>query len=235
MRMITAATSTEEAQRDARVAILAVGSFEQHGGHLPLATDTVVAEVIAARLAEAYDLFRLPPITMSCSHEHTGFAGTVSIRASTLIAVIDDVRASLAGLGITRLVLVNGHGGNYVLSNIAQEANVGGPSVALFPGKHDVSAARTAARMESSAEKDMHGGEWETSILLHAHPELVREGYADADHDAPVRPHLHLTGMAGYTKSGIIGYPSRATAAKGALVLDSLTESFRELLDALND
>ncbi len=232
--MITAATSTDEAQRGARVAILAVGSFEQHGDHLPLITDTVVAETIAGRLAAEYDLFRLPPITMSCSHEHAGFAGTVSISAATLIAVIADVRASLAASGITRLVLVNGHGGNYVLSNIAQEANTAGPAVALFPGKHDVDAAREAAGMETDSHEDMHGGEWETSILLHAHSDLVRVGYADADYDAVDRPHLHLIGMAGYTKSGIVGFPSKASAEKGRKALDSLAKSFRETLDALS-
>ncbi|GLZ37614.1 creatininase family protein [Actinokineospora sp. NBRC 105648] len=233
--MITGATSVDEANRGARIAVLPVGSFEQHGDHLPLATDTIVAEVIAARIADRYSLFRLPPVTISCSHEHEGFTGTVSVSAQTLISVIADVRASLARSDISRLVLVNGHGGNYVLSNIAQEANVSGRSVALFPGKSDIAAARDAAGMVTTADEDMHGGEWETSILLYTHPELVRDTYRDADHDAPDRPHLHLTGMGGYTKSGIIGRPSLATAEKGYRALDSLTESFSTLLDAFMD
>jgi creatinine amidohydrolase/Fe(II)-dependent formamide hydrolase-like protein len=119
--LITTATSTDEAKRGATVALLPVGSFEQHGDHLPLTTDTLVACVIANQLAITYNLFLLPPITMSCSHEHESFEGTVSISSRTLIAMIDDTRSSLVRSGIRYLVLVNGHGGSYVLSNIAQE------------------------------------------------------------------------------------------------------------------
>ncbi|SDC60260.1 creatininase family protein [Actinokineospora iranica] len=231
--MFTRATSKEEAIRGAAVAVLPVGSFEQHGAHLPLATDTIVAEVISERLAANYGLFRLPPLTMSCSHEHEGFVGTVSISAATLNAVISDIRASLRRSGISKLVLVNGHGGNYVLSNIAQEANVSGRSVALFPGRADVRVARDAARMVTTAEEDMHGGEWETSLLLHACPEVVRPEYRTADFEATERPHLHLVGISGYTESGIIGKPSLATAEKGRLALESLAVSFGPLLRAV--
>ena len=75
---ITTATSREERERGARVAVLPVGSFEQHGDFLPLITDTLVAGVIARRLSTEYGLFLLPPVTLSCSHEHTGCAGTVA-------------------------------------------------------------------------------------------------------------------------------------------------------------
>jgi len=132
---ITTATSRDERERGARVAVLPVGSFEQHGDFLPLITDTLVASVIAGRLSTEYGLFLLPPVTLSCSHEHTGFAGTVSISAKTLIAVVTDVAESLHRSGIDRLAIVNGHGGNYVLSNIVQQANVGGPWMTLFPGR----------------------------------------------------------------------------------------------------
>ena len=100
------------------MALLPIGSFEQHGAHLPLATDTVVACAVAERVAAAYDLFLLPPVTISCSHEHSSWPGTVSISHTTLTAVITDVLASLRGSGIERLALVSGHGGNYVLSQL---------------------------------------------------------------------------------------------------------------------
>lgn len=79
----------------------------------------------------------------------------------------------------------------------------------------------------------MHGGELETSILLHALPDVVRPSYKDADHAAPDRPHLHLAGMAAYTETGIIGRPSAATAAKGKAALDTLTTTFADHLKAL--
>jgi creatinine amidohydrolase len=231
--LITAATSTDEAQRGATVAVLPVGSFEQHGGHLPLATDTIVACVIANQLATTYNALLLPPVTMSCSHEHEGFDGTVSISSRTLIAIIDDVQSSLARSGIKYLVLVNGHGGNYVLSNVAQEANVTERRVALFPGREDFQIARERAKMETTTSEDMHGGEWETSILLHSHPHLVRSTYSRSDHDAPQRPHLLITGIRAYATRGIVGRPSLASATKGQAALDSLTSSFSDVLKAL--
>ncbi len=77
----------------------------------------------------------LSPLTISCSHEHAAFAGTVSIRAQTLIQVVEDVAESLAQQGVRGLVLVNGHGGNYVLSNIVQQNNVADVRMTLFPGR----------------------------------------------------------------------------------------------------
>ncbi|MEU6969800.1 creatininase family protein [Kitasatospora aureofaciens] len=208
----------------AKVAVLPVGSFEQHSDHLPLTTDTVVTSLIAQRIATGYDLFLLSPITLSCSHEHAHMPGTVSISAA-LYAVINDAWRSLQASGVLGLLIVNGHGGNYVLSNVVQEANTTGPRVALFPVREDWHRAREAAALESSGAEDRHGGELEVSLLLHRAPHLVRDGVDGDDHDAPERPHLHTLGMTGYTRNGIIGRPSLGTAEKGKAILESLSKS----------
>lgn len=232
-QFLPTATTADEKARGAKCAVLPVGSFEQHGKYLPLITDTVVASVISAELADAYPLLQLPPLTISCSHEHSSWAGTASISASTLYHFVNDVYASIAGSGLTSLVILNGHGGNYVLSNVVQEGNAQGKKMALFPSGDDWKDARESARLASSGHEDMHAGEIETSILLHAHPELVRDGYQEADWVADDRRHLLTTGMAEYTRSGVIGRPSLGSAEKGKAVLASLAESFAAVLEIL--
>ncbi|MFC1416659.1 creatininase family protein [Streptacidiphilus cavernicola] len=225
MPLITHATSADESARGSRIAVLPVGSFEQHGAHLPLITDTAIACMIAQRIATDHGLFLLPPVTMSCSHEHAGMTGTVSISAVTLYAVIGDIWRSLQASGIQGLIIVNGHGGNYVLSNFVQEASVAGPRVALFPTRDDWQQARADACLESTSTEDMHGGELEVSLLLHGAPELVRDGVEADDHAAPQRPHLLTLGLTAYTPNGIIGNPSLASAVKGKAILASLSHS----------
>lgn len=229
--LLPTATTTDERQRDAQVAILPVGSFEQHGDHLPLSTDTIIATLISQSIADAYPVMLLPPITIACSHEHAAWPGTVSISARTLHAVVTDVHDSLNGPNA--LVIVNAHGGNYVLSNVVQEASATGRAMALFPTREDWQEARNAAHLTSSMHEDMHAGEIETSILLHAHPHVIRPGYQNADHTADDRRHLLTEGMHAYTKNGVIGRPSLATAEKGKAVLDSLTASFAHVMNLL--
>ena len=229
---LTTATSRDERERAAQVAVLPVGSFEQHGDHLPLVTDALVAQLIAGTIADVYNLFLLPLLTISCSHEHAGFAGTVSLSARTLQVVIEDIRGSLRQSGVHKLVLANGHGGNYVLSNIVQEANVSGPNVTLFPTRTDWDTARHNADLETSTHDDMHAGELEVSLLLHAWPDLVGADYKRADHVAE-RPLLLVRGVAGYADTRVIGRPSLGSAEKGQAVLESLTTSFVRHLEAI--
>ncbi len=222
----SSATSSDVAAQGAKLAVLPVGSFEQHGDFLPLATDTIIAELIAQRIAEDHNLFLLPPVTMACSHEHAAFPGTISISATTVIAVIADIRESLCKQGISKLAIVNGHGGNYFLSNVVIEANAGRRSMTLFPTRDDWEQARQDAGCSGSHSEDMHAGELEVSLLLHADPTLVRDGYLKADHLAMPRPYFLMTGMKGYTESGVIGLPSEGTAVKGKAILESLSRSF---------
>jgi len=225
--LVPLGTLANEPDEPPAVALLPVGSYEQHGPYLPFATDTLIAVAIAADLAASYPVRRLPAITVSCSHEHAAWPGTLSISAPTLSLVVRDIAGSLpAG---TALVLVNGHGGNYVLGNVVQQAE----RMALFPDLLDWQAAHDAARLETPLESDMHAGELETSVLLATRPEVVRPGYESADHLADDRRHLLTLGLQHYTKSGVVGRPSRASAEKGRAVLASLRASFAAHLAAL--
>ncbi|MEU7099502.1 creatininase family protein [Streptomyces longwoodensis] len=218
-----------------RVAVLPVGSFEQHGPYLPLATDTLVACAVAGEIAGAYPVHLLPPVTIACSHEHAAWPGTVSISSVTLHAVVRDIAASLRRSGVEALVVVNGHGGNYVLGNVVQEASARGERMALFPAPEDWETACGRAGVVTSLLTDMHAGEIETSILLHAHPDVVRPGYESADFVADDRRHLLTTGMSAYTDSGVIGRPSLGSADKGKDILASLADSFGAYFSLLTE
>ena len=233
MNPIASATSPDAKQAAATLAVLPVGSWEQHGPSLPLSTDTLIACAITRQLAASHAVMELPPITISCSHEHSDWPGTVSIRHRTLSVLIEDIADSLRRSGVNQLVLVNAHGGNCVLSNIVQEGNARFPrSTALFPRSDDWRAARDAAGVRSAYQDDMHAGELETSILLQAYPEVVRPGWQELDHTSG-REQLLIHGMSAYTKTGVIGQPSFASAEKGQLLLAHLVERFGRLLGAL--
>ncbi|MGA5321291.1 creatininase family protein [Streptomyces seoulensis] len=209
-----------------QVAVLPVGSYEQHGPYLPLATDTLVACAVAREIAAVYPVHLLPPVTLACSHEHAAWPGTVSISSVTLHAVVRDIADSLRRSGVESLVVVNGHGGNYVLGNVVQEASARGERMALYPAAEDWEEARQRAGVETSLLTDMHAGEIEASLLLHAHPEFLRPGHESADFTADDRRHLLTTGMSAYTESGVIGRPSLASAEKGKGLLAGLVENF---------
>jgi creatinine amidohydrolase len=233
--ILPATTTTDTETVNAAVAVLPVGSFEQHGPYLPLVTDTLIATAIAAAIAGHHpNAFQLPAITYSCSHEHAAFPGTVSVSATTLSAIIADITESLAHHGITALIIVNAHGGNAVLTNVAQQANLHGPlRVGLYPSREDWAETRVAARISSSTHDDMHAGELETSVLLAAYPDYVRDGWNTADHSAPDRRYLTTLGINAFTHTGVIGQPSQATKEKGMDALSHLGAAAGTLIGLL--
>lgn len=225
--LVSLDTTADEISQ-AAVAVLPVGSFEQHGPYLPLATDTLIACAIAKEIVDGYPVRRLPPLTISCSHEHAAWPGTVSISSGTLASLVGDIAESSRRAGVRGLVVVNGHGGNYVLGNVVQEANANGRRMALFPGLLDWQTAHAAAGVVTPLDSDMHAGEIETSILLATYPQAVRDGYLGTDHLADDRRHLLTIGLSPYTESGVVGRPSLASAEKGRALLTSLVASFAE-------
>ena len=208
------------------LAVLPVGAFEQHGSHLPLATDSLIAGALAAGLADKLGALLLPALPVSCSQEHAGFPGTVWLGAGTLAAVVGDIRASLAHSGVERLAIVNAHGGNLVLAHLAREANLEAPRVWLGPGRHIQEAAFAAAGIETGVHDDMHAGEYETSVLLHRYPHLVR--MEEAADELAERPLLAVKGLTAYSRSGTVGRPTRATEEKGRKALEAMVAAMAD-------
>jgi creatinine amidohydrolase len=226
-------TAADSVAKAGRLAYLPVGSFEQHGAHLPLATDSLVADAITRRLESNHPGLVLPSIPVTSSHEHRDWRGTVSVPFETSGAYIRAVIASLVDQGFAQIVVVKGHGGNYFLSNLSQELNSEATTLLVYPTKVAYDRAFADAGLASSPHSDMHAGEFETSIALH-------EGFAVTG-EIPATPHLAddrdlltTVGMKPYAPNGYIGAPGAATSEKGQRILDSLATSFDAVLAELS-
>ena len=219
--LLTMDTAPMIAARGAVVALVPVGAYEQHGPHLPVTTDTLIACAIAQRVCVLRPALRVAPLGVSCSQEHAGFAGCIALSSETLASVIRDVVEWAGRGGSVLTVLVNAHGGNYVLGNLVQQLNVDRPTVLIGPSRAHWEAAAGEAGIETPLEHDMHAGEIETSILLHVLPGAVRtSAVADVAGDTP--RDLPFYAMRHYSPGGVIGSPSLASAAKGRVLLQSL-------------
>lgn len=151
-RRVIPDTTTADSATASTVAVLPVGAFEQHGPYLPLGTDTLIACAIASSISQHHNVFQLPPVAFGCSHEHAAYPGTVSISATTLAAVVADITESLAHQNIAAFIVVNGHGGNAVLTNVVQQANHPRTpmKVGLYPSRDDWAEAHIAAGIKAA-------------------------------------------------------------------------------------
>lgn len=186
--------------------IVPLGSTEQHGPHLPLDTDTriasAVARVAAARLGGGWLL--APALSYGASGEHEGFAGTVSIGTEALRLLLVEFGRS-ACIWASRLVFVNGHGGNV-------EALAGAVGLLRAEGR-DVA---WSSCMVPGA--DAHAGHTETSVLLHISPEAVQIENVVPGNSAPLAelmPAMRAGGVAAVSAVGVLGDPTTATAVEG--------------------
>ncbi len=212
------------------MAVLPIGSTEQHGHHLPIFTDSLIASAVAKGIAERFDnSYLLPLLPFSSSFEHAGFPGSVSLKVTTLIAVINDVLEALEMSGIKRCVIVSGHQGNFFLKNYAQEANRYRPRILQLPTKKAWELAYEKAGISTTISRDMHAGEGETSLIRHIAPETINES-GIVDVDSPDRPLFEVLGIKPYTPTGAIGYPTRATADKGQKILETLIGESEKLI-----
>jgi creatinine amidohydrolase len=165
------------AQRDP-VAVLVLGAIEQHGAHLPLATDLAIGEGLqAAMLAQLdpdLDVICLPPIAVGASDEHASFPGTLSLPAPLAIATLEAYGDSLARAGIRRLVLLNSHGGNKAVMDLA------GLTLRRRHGMRVVKATYTrlppleGAIAFEELRYGLHGGLLETAMMRYLAPALVK-------------------------------------------------------------
>ena len=232
--------------RETTLLVLPTAGIEQHGHHLPLATDTLINNLLLGKALELvpadFSIYALPPICYGKSNEHLGFPGTLSVSASTFLAVVRDLGASIAAGGFKKLVLYNTHGGNTSLVDVLARdlrAEFGLRTFSLFgsPG----------ATFEGVSPQErtygFHAGEIETAYLLHATPELVhRSEYtmnyiSRVDQPEVLKPEGSSANFAWLTRdiapSGVIGDPTAATAENGARWSDEAAARLAEILIAM--
>jgi mycofactocin precursor peptide peptidase len=200
--------------------IVPLGALEQHGPHLPLDTDARIATAVARRAAVDDDaLLVAPPLAYGASGEHEGFPGTLSIGHEALRAVLVELGRS-ASRWASRLVFVNGHGGNLpTVPAAVEQLRSDGRDAAWWP------CAPTSG--------DAHAGRTETSILLALDPRAVRQDAAEPGATAPLAdllPALRAGGVAAVSRNGVLGDPTGATAVDGERLLRELTAALRDLL-----
>lgn len=226
------------------VLIQPVGAIEQHGPHLPLGTDLLIAEAIGELVVEQHgdelDLWLLPPLAYTKSNEHAWAPGTVWLSAQTMLSVLDDLGRSLSTLPTKRLAFLNGHGGNTQLLAVANRElrlHHGLMTFLLHPSLPRDSGGRV--KDDDELGMGVHAGRDETSIVLHLRPDLVDMGKAErAIPEALARnERVRFGGDVPFGwlsndlhPSGVIGDPTLASADHGAQLVTAMVEQLRGAL-----
>lgn len=222
-----------------------IGAVEQHGPHLPLSVDLVIADAAAVAVADRYgqelDLWLLPAMAISKSNEHAGFPGSLSLRASTMLDVLGDIGRGVAATPAKRFVFLNGHGGNSSLLNVACRELRHDHDLLTFlmhPFVPPDQGGRSTAS-ESELGMGIHAGHDETSVMLHLRPDLVDMTVATRnvpDHLSE-NSYVRFGGMTSFGwlardfgPHGHIGDPTEATAEAGAQLFDKAVELLGEQL-----
>lgn len=228
------------------IAVLPLAAVEQHGPHLPVGTDAMIAEgmldAVVPQLPADLDVRILPLQAIGKSNEHLHAAGTLTLPATIAIEAWTELGLSVARAGVRKLVLVNSHGGNEeIMGIVARELRVRAGMLAV---KTSWSRFGTPEGMISEAERrrGIHGGEVETSLMLHFRPGLVDMGSA---HDfasiarrteeefrrlGPTGTHSFAWIASDLNPHGVVGNAAVASAEKGRLIAEHQARGFLELL-----
>jgi creatinine amidohydrolase len=222
-----------------RTAIVPLGSIEQHGPHLPLATDRWIADALAGALAERVtDALALPAVPFGCADEHLDFAGTLSLAPATLEQLLDDLLASLRHHGFERAFVFTAHGGNLdalraMRDRVALRARPLAVRIELELDVGRLQAEIVAARGLDGTSAGPHAGEYETSLVAWLRPGSVRPGarVAGPPIDPDAGASLFYPSVRPNAPVGVLGDPTRSDGAAGLAYreawVDALEAAYR--------
>lgn len=220
--------------------IIPIGSTEQHGPNGLIGTDAICAEVFAREVGKAADALVAPTISVGMAQHHLAFPGSMTLRPSTLIAVIRDMVASLSRHGFTRFFFLNGHGGNiatataafseiYAETSLQPQLSNGTPVRCMIKNWWETPSARRLSNSLFPGVEGSHATPSEVSVTYHAHPEAVKQVAAMVPE---VAPSGSFTDAADYRRrfaDGRIGSnPALASAAHGKAIVEAVTPELAE-------
>jgi creatinine amidohydrolase len=210
--------------------VIAFGATEQHGPHMPLATDALIGDHLARLVAEKLDAFVAPTVRVGCSEHHLEFPGTLSVSEPTFHAIVADLSRSLARGGFRRAVLLPTHGGNF--GPLAAALDQLGPVEGLeIRALTDLGALMAIAQLGAEefgvplSEGGLHAGEWETSMLEAIHPDLVHPERGEPGYIGDLQAAIGAVftdGVHALAPNGVLGDPSQATPEHGRRYWDKV-------------
>jgi creatinine amidohydrolase len=220
--------------------VVAFGATEQHAHHMPLATDALLGDHLAHGLADRLDAFVAPTVRVGCSSHHLAFPGTLSLADDTFGAMVADLVSSLAQAGFSRIVLVPTHGGNFAPLAAAVEKLTDSDRqrvVALTDLGVLLQVAQLGEREFGVPlpEGGLHAGEWETSMLMAIHPDLVHMDRAEAGYVGDPQEAiagLFDSGVKSLSETGAIGDPTCASAEHGRRYWETVLDLAVEQVEA---
>ncbi len=229
-----------------KLILLPLGSFEQHGHHLPLTTDTDLVTAVARRVEKARSskVLCLPTLWPGHSTHHLFFPGTLSVSQAPYIQLLLELCRSIVKLGAKKVFLLNGHGGNDIPARAAlRDLKTEFPKVRfVFASYWSLASASIQKIRESTLGGLGHACEMETSLMLHLHPDRVkmklarRDGpkHKDAYRRADMlygRPVYFVNEFHEVSRTGTVGHPDLATAKKGKQFLDAIVQDVTAFVD----
>ncbi|PCJ52592.1 MAG: hypothetical protein COA79_23595 [Planctomycetota bacterium] len=205
--------SEEWQLNESGIAILPIGAFEQHGYHMPLCTDTIQADYFASYVAKELGAMLLPALPYGTSMEHKGFRGSISLKPNVLMALVENFADELESQNVRRLIIINGHGGNFAMAPTVRKINRADRKIKILLINSYTFTERR------NKEPEIHSGEGETSVMLAIANKLVgndrRVSNPTTAKEAYIQSDLNTFGVGRMTNTGVWGNPKDATVAKG--------------------